>query len=278
MKTIHWGVIGVEEPGLNEVMNSEVVATVSEADALEVIQDERVNAVFLNNKAKKHVTFAIMAMKLGKPVMVKAPLAASYEDCIRIMNVSKDTGVPCFVQYHRRELEYFKKVKELVDGGAIGKVMNVQLRFSESGRGCFYEVAARQIDLLQQLFGIMVRAHGYTSNRQGEDDNVSACFLFDSGLTASGTWCFTGHDSAKEDRIEVIGDKGILLFSVFRYEPIHLINEQGSEHITIENPANVHLPIIKAVVEHLQGFGHCDCDCISAASVNWVMDKVLWRL
>ena len=79
-------------------------------------------------------------------------------------------------------------------------------------------------------------------------------------------------------RIEVIGDKGTMLFSVFTYDPILVINEEGSRSIRIKNPEHVQLPLIKNVTEHLQGFGLCTCDSLSATPANWVMDRILWKL
>lgn len=58
-------------------------------------------------------------------------MAASYEDCARINRISKETGVPCFVAYYRRYLPYFQKVRQLVEEGEIGNVINVQIRFAQ---------------------------------------------------------------------------------------------------------------------------------------------------
>ena len=109
------------------------------------------------------------------------------------------------------------------------------------------------------------------------EDCVSACFRFESGLPGSGSWCFVGHKSAKEDRIEVIGDKGMLCFSVYNYDPIQLVTSEGTTSITVPNPPYVQLPIIKAVIEDLQGIGVCSCTSVSATPVNWVMDRILGK-
>ena len=77
-----------------------------------------------------HATYAIMAMRAGKPVYVEKPLAANYDDCVRINRVSEQTGIPCFVAYYRRYLPYFKRVKEIITNKTIGEIMNVQIRFS----------------------------------------------------------------------------------------------------------------------------------------------------
>ena len=326
MKQINWGFIGCGEvtekksgPAFNEVEGSQVVAVVSRSenkarsyaerhhirkwytDAQELIDDPDVNAIYIATPPSSHATFAIMAMRAGKPVYIEKPLAASYNDCIRINRISEQTGVPCFVAYYRRYLPYFQKVKEIIENGTIGKVINVQIRFSVpprdldyknekelpwrlqpdiAGGGYFYDLAPHQIDLLQNIFGVITRAHGYPANRAHlykAEDTVSACFFFENGVTGSGSWCFVGHESAKEDRIEVIGDKGSLSFSVFTYEPIVLITSEGKQSITVPNPSYVQLPMIKHVIEHLQGIGHCDCTSISATPVNWVLDRVLWK-
>lgn len=326
MKQINWGFIGCGEvtekksgPAFNEVEGSQVVAVMSRSenkarsyaerhhirkwytDAQELIDDPDVNAIYIATPPSSHATFAIMAMRAGKPVYVEKPLAASYNDCIRINRISEQTGVPCFVAYYRRYLPYFQKVKEIIQNGTIGKVINVQLRFSVpprdldyknekelpwrlqpdiAGGGYFYDLAPHQIDLLQNIFGVITRAHGYPANRAHlykAEDTVSACFFFENGVTGSGSWCFVGHESAKEDCIEVIGDKGSLSFSVFTYEPIVLITSEGKQSITVPNPSYVQLPMIKHVIEHLQGIGHCDCTSISATPVNWVLDRVLWK-
>lgn len=324
MKEISWGFIGCGEvtekksgPAFNEVSGSHVEAVMSRTeekarsyagrhrikkwytDPNELITDPDVSAIYIATPPSSHATFAIMAMRAGKPVYVEKPLAASYEDCVRINRVSEQTGIPCFVAYYRRYLPYFQRVKEIITNGVVGKIINVQIRFSVpprdldykstdhlpwrlqpdvAGGGYFYDLAPHQLDLIQELFGVITRAHGYCANRAhlyNVEDTVSAVFEFESGVVGSGSWCFIGHQSAKEDCIEVIGDKGMLSFSVYNYDPIRLITTEGAVNINVENPPYVQLPIIKSVIEDLQGIGTCECTSVSATPVNWVMDRIL---
>ncbi len=325
VKTIRWGFIGCGEvtekksgPAFSIVPGSRVVAVMSRnkekarsyaerhgipkwfTDPQELVDDPDVDAVYIATPPSTHATFAIMAMKAGKPVYVEKPIASNYEDCCRINRIAEKTGVPCFVAYYRRLLPYFQKVKELIDSGSVGHVINVQIRFAVpprdldynrkdlpwrvqpdiAGGGYFYDLAPHQIDLLQQFFGPIIEAKGYKDNRGGlyeAEDTVSACFHFDSGLPGSGSWCFVAHESAKEDRIEIIGDRGQLCFSVFTYDPITLQTERGREELVVPNPEHVQLPMIQSVVEHLQGLSICECDSVSATSVNWVIDRILGK-
>ncbi len=269
-------------------------------DAQQLINNPDVNAVYIATPPSSHATFAIMAMKARKPVYVEKPLAASYDDCIRINRVSEQTGVPCFVAYYRRYLPYFIKVKQLVEQKVIGDVRTVQLFLAcpprdldydsaqlpwrlqpdISGGGYFYDLAPHQLDILQHIFGVITDAKGICTNRAHlyeTEDCVSACFQFENGLTGSASWCFVTHQSAKEDRIEVIGEKGKISFSVYNYDPILVVNEQGTRSIQVSNPPYVQLPIIRTVIEQLQGTGVCQCTSVSATPVNWVMDRILGK-
>ena len=326
LQEIRWGFIGCGEvtekksgPAFNQVEGSRVVAVMSRreekarsyaerhgiarwyTDPQALLNDPQVNAVYIATPPSTHATYAIMAMKSGKPVYVEKPMASNYEDCCRINRIAEKTGVPCFVAYYRRFLPYFDKVKELVQSGAVGHVVNVQIHFAVppreldynstnlpwrvqpdiAGGGYFYDLAPHQLDLLQTMFGPITEAEGFAANRGGlykTEDSVSACFKFANGLPGSGSWCFVAHESAKDDRIDIVGDKGSLTFSVFTYQPIVLQNEAGRQTFTVPNPTYVQLPLIRLVVEHLQGKAICTCDCVSATAVNWVVDRILHKL
>lgn len=326
MKEIRWGFIGCGEatekksgPAFGLVAGSRVVAVMSRNsekarsyaerngiprwydDAIRLVNDPEVNAVYIATPPSSHATYAIMAMKAGKPVYVEKPLAASYFDCQRINHVSEETGIKCYVAYYRRYLPYFQKVKDLLDAGAIGEVMNVQIRFAApprdldynksdlpwrvqkdiAGGGYFYDLAPHQFDLLQTFFGPITRAHGFCDNRGGlyqTEDTVSASFMFSNHLPGSGSWCFAAHESATTDRIELIGTQGQICFSVFTYEPIALHTEAGRQEIVVPNPEHVQLPLIQNIVEELQGIRPCTCDSISGTAVNWVLDRILRKL
>lgn len=271
------------------------------SDAQNLVTDPDVDAVYIATPPSTHSTYAVMALNAGKAVYVEKPLAINYDECLRINRVAAAQHQACFVAYYRRYLPYFNKVKELVNSGIIGKILTVQLRFAAppremdfskkdlpwrlqpdiAGGGYFYDLAPHQIDILQQLFGPIVEATGYPANRGGlyeTEDTVAATMRFHGGMPASGTWCFVAHESAREDRVLVIGDKGQLSFSVFTYNPIHIQNEQGEQHIRVENPRNVQYPLLKNIIEHLRGEGFCECDSVSATSTNWVIDRILGKI
>lgn len=326
LNTIKWGFIGCGEvtekksgPAFSLIEGSEVVAVMSRdkekarsyakrnnipryySDPISLINDSEVNAVYIATPPSSHATFALMAMRAGKPVYVEKPLTASYEDCLRINRVSEQTGVPCFAAYYRRYLPYFQKVKELANSGDIGKVLSVQIRFAvppreldynqknlpwrlqpdiAGGGGYFYDLAPHQLDLLQDMFGPIIEAEGYGANMAGlykVQDTFNACFRFHNGITGSGSWCFVAHESARTDRIEIVGDKGMICFSVYDYTPVALHTLRGREELFLPNPPHVQLPLIQSIVNHLRGGEPCLCDSVSVTPTNWVMDRILGK-
>ena len=98
-KIIKWGFIGCGEvtkkksgPAFQKVEGSEVVAVMSRDgakakayakergikkwydDAQELIDDPEVNAIYIATPPSSHATYAIMAMKAGKPAYIEKPL------------------------------------------------------------------------------------------------------------------------------------------------------------------------------------------------------------
>ena len=158
-KIIKWGFIGCGDvtkhksgPAFQKAEGSKVVAVLSldgkkakayaqergisrwYDDAQELIDDPEVNAVYIATPPSSHATYAVMAMKAGKPVYIEKPMAQTYEECARINRISRETGVPCFVAYYRRHLPYIITVKELVEHGAIDNVINIQIRLPQPPR------------------------------------------------------------------------------------------------------------------------------------------------
>ena len=223
---IRWGVIGCGEatekksgPAFQQIRGSKIEAVMSRSaeraqsyaerhgikkwytNVMDIIDDPNVNAIYIATPPSSHATYAIMAIRAGKPVYIEKPMAATYEDCIRINRACEETGVPCFVAYYRRYLPYFKKVEELIP--RVGKVINVHIRLAQpprefdgstgeampwrvqaniAGGGYFYDLAPHQLDLLQHYFGYIIEAKGYTANRGGlydAEDSISATFRFE---------------------------------------------------------------------------------------------------
>ncbi|MDD3955997.1 MAG: Gfo/Idh/MocA family oxidoreductase [Proteiniphilum sp.] len=321
---IHWGFIGcgnVTEkksgPAFSKVEGSDVVAVMRRDidkakdyarrhgvgkwydNAADLINDPQVNAVYVATPPGSHAEHAIAAMRAGKPVYVEKPMAASYEECCRMNQVSAETGIPCFVAYYRRTLPYFLRVKQLIDDGLLGEISTVQIRFAIppyatdydrenlswrvkkeiAGAGYFYDLASHQFDLLDFLFGEIAQTEGFSDNRAGlydVEDTVAAAFRFHSGIVGSGSWSFVAPQDTRTDRIDVVGTKGKLSFSTFDFSTILLESASGIQEFSEANPENIQYYLIQQIVNYLNGRGELPVSTgATAQRTNCIMDEIL---
>ncbi len=323
LNEIHWGIIGcgnVTElksgPAFNKVEHSRLVAVMRRnaalaedyakrhgvpkwySDAELLINDPEVNAVYIATPPDTHASYAIAAMKAGKPVYVEKPMARNYQECQEMNRVSEETGMPLFVAYYRRTLPAFLKVKELIDDGIIGKPLTVNIRLHKSsgekdqffekqswhvnpeiaGGGYFYDLASHQFDFLDFLFGPINEVHGIARNIAGfypAEDTVSAAFAFDSGVTGTGSWCFVVAKGNDEDIIEINGTKGKLTFSSFQHGDVKLTTPEGRVSFSFQNPENIQHHLIRQVVQELRGEGKCVSTGYSAARTSLVLEEIV---
>lgn len=190
---VKWGIIGCGDvteiksgPAFQKVDHSELIAVMRRNgekaadyakrhnvpkwydDADKLIHDPDINAIYIATPPSTHAAYAIKSMKAGKPTYVEKPMAMNADECQKMLDVSKETGVPLFVAYYRRALPYFVKLKELMDMHAIGDVKTINLILhlpakpeeldgsagwrvdpSISGGGHFHDLAAHQLDYLE---------------------------------------------------------------------------------------------------------------------------------
>ncbi len=75
-----------------------------------------------------HFEPAIKAMKLGYDVLLEKPMAVTVEDCIELVNTSKETGKILQICHVLRHTKFFRKIHEIIRSGRIGKIVNISLR------------------------------------------------------------------------------------------------------------------------------------------------------
>lgn len=268
-------------------------------DADQIINHPLINAVYIATPVKFHAPYAIQAMEAGKAVYLEKPMALNYKQCLELKEVSIKTGSKLFVAYYRRSLDYFIKIKELINNNLIGKVKSVTISLHKparkedydknnlpwrvipelSGAGYFYDLACHQFDLMQFLFGPIVKAKGHTENKAGlyqAEDTVSAKWTFASGIKGTGNWSFVCQDFEKEDKIIITGLKGNIEFSTFDFSPIKLQADNNTQMFNYEPPAHIQMPFIKTIINDLTGRGISDADLDSAINTSKVMEDIIY--
>jgi predicted dehydrogenase len=262
-------------------------------DADRLIRDPEVDAVYVATPPGSHLEHALRVAAAGKPCYVEKPMARSYGECRRMIEAFAPAKLPLFVAYYRRALPRFVRTKELLDGGAIGRVTGCQYRMSrvhkpssapqwrldaeQSGGGLFLDVGSHVLDLLDHLLGAFVEYGGTarSTGATGVEDVVAVHFRTNSGVVGAASWNFAA--SVNEERLEIDGTEGRLAMEVLGYSPL-VLTRAGSaspELIDLPDPPHIQQPLIQTVVDALLGRGACPCTGVSAARTSAVMDAAL---
>ncbi|MET0616747.1 MAG: Gfo/Idh/MocA family oxidoreductase, partial [Luteibacter sp.] len=145
-----------------------------------------------------------------------------------------------------------------------------------SGGGIFVDIGCHTLDILDFLLGPIVEARGMVSHQMdayAAEDTVAMAFRLGSGVLGTGLWNFCA--DRREDRVEIVGDRGRLVFATFGDGPIRLEGGDRVEEIRIANPGHIQQPMIESIVAELTGKGRCPSTAETGARTSWVMDQVL---
>jgi predicted dehydrogenase len=264
------------------------------ADA--IINDPAIDAVYIATLTDTHAHYALRCAAAGKAIYCEKPMGMTYAQCNEMIGAARAAKVPLWVAFYRRALPRYRKLKELLDGGAIGQVRLVMSRHFEiagqtsspeaqphwrtdpslSGGGLFFEGACHTLDSLDYFFGPIEEVRGFAANRAGlhrAEDLVAASYRFASGVFGSGAWCYSADQS--QEMNEIVGDKGRIVYQTTKPTPIKLYRGDSVEEFKIDDPPHVHQPMIQSIVDEMNGLGRCVSTGETAARTSWVMDRLL---
>jgi predicted dehydrogenase len=322
MDKINWGIIGCGDvtelksgPAFNRVPHSALVAVMRRdaakaedyarrhhvprwyADAAQLIADPEVNAIYIATPPSSHSAYAMAALQAGKYVYVEKPMANDYAAARQVADTAEAKNSKLVVAHYRREQPRFKKIKQLIDDEAIGKILLTRLELSKppmtkeemadpktgwrvipsiAGGGLFHDLATHQLDLMYYFFGPAKKITGIATNQGGlyaADDMVAGNILFENGTAFSGTWCFNAAAAVECDRCEIIGTEGKIRFSIFSGNTVSLLSLGNDQPTTLSFDPIQHVqqPMIEATVRFFLGEGpNPDSGREGAEIMRWI--------
>ena len=92
----------------------------------DLLNDSNVDAVHINTPIPDHAYQSIKALKAGKHVACTVPMATSIEDCKKIVDLVKKTGLRYMMMETVVYAREYLFMKELLDAGNLGKLQFVQ--------------------------------------------------------------------------------------------------------------------------------------------------------
>lgn len=89
-------------------------------------KDKFCDAVILATGDDMHFEPMELAMKKGYDILLEKPMSNKVEECIDIVKMAEKYGVKVMVCHVLRYTPFFSKLKELIDSGIIGEVVDIQ--------------------------------------------------------------------------------------------------------------------------------------------------------
>ena len=192
-----------------------------------------IDGVILVTPNAVHCEQAVLASQYGKHVFVDKPIANTIAHGKEIITACQKAGVVLMVGHHMRRSAGFRKLKELIDGGAIGKPIQVEANVSHSGgfaltpekfrwrgddSGCpvapLMTLGIHQVDILRYLLGPIKTVFSYFNKlyipAPNEDVTATVC-RFESGVLG---YLGSNYASPKALWTYVYGTEANLLCSV----------------------------------------------------------------
>ena len=161
---------GVADPstnGIERARQHNPAARVHE-DYRSLVADPAVDWVLIGSWNSQHARHAIAALEAGKHVFCEKPLATTIEDCHAIRDAHRRSGRMFAVGFVLRYSPHYVRLKELLESGAIGKVISLEFnetlgfnhggyflsdwrRLRANGGPALLEKCCHDVDLIQWL-------------------------------------------------------------------------------------------------------------------------------
>jgi len=211
-----------------------------------------IDAVCICTPSGYHADQAIRALQSGKHVAIEKPMALCTQDADRIISACKNSGRLCTVILQNRFSDDVDRVKNLIDGGAFGKLVFCDLymkywrddeyyrqkswrgTLSLDGGGALMNQGIHGVDLLHYLVGdstvLTARCKTVLHDIEAEDMAI-AMLEFENGaegVIEASTCAYPGF----ERRLEIIGTKGSVIFKENRIERL-MIEGKGAEKFDV---------------------------------------------
>ena len=206
----------------------------------ELLADEAIEAVSVCVANNAHAEMTIKALEAGKHVLCEKPMAVTLDDCIRMVSKAEEKGKFLMIGQNQRFARAHVRAKELIEQGAIGKVITFKTTFGHGGpetwsvdsgpnnwffdkkraaMGAMADLGVHKTDLIQYLLNDRITettAKVTTLDKKdsngeliGVDDNAICIYRMESGIigTMTASWTYYGEE---DNSTYIYGTDGIM--------------------------------------------------------------------
>jgi D-xylose 1-dehydrogenase (NADP+, D-xylono-1,5-lactone-forming) len=186
-----------------------------------VLEDPDVDAVYVALPNALHVEWATRALEAGKHVLVEKPFSTRPEEVEATFDLAERAGLVLMEAFMYRHQPQAKRLKELVDEGAIGELRLVRAQFSfdltrtvdvrldaELGGGALLDVGAYCVNVSRLVAGEPEVVHAeQVVGPTGVDLRFAGVMRFPGDVLGHFD---CGFDLPRRHEVEVAGSEGLL--------------------------------------------------------------------
>ena len=214
------------------------------SDAHDLLADPEIKAVLVCSSTDTHADMVIAAAEKGKHIFCEKPVDLTVAKVKKALAAAKKAGVTLQVGFNRRFDHNFRRVRDLVNQGAIGEphILRITSRdpappspeYVKVSGGIFLDMTIHDFDMARYLAGsdaVEVYAKGAVLvdpaiGKAGDVDTAVVTITFQNG-------CIGVIDNSRkatygyDQRVEVFGSKGALSCANDTPTSVVLSNEIG---------------------------------------------------
>ncbi len=202
------------------------------SDGHKLLEDARVEAVYIATPHPFHAEWAIKAAEAGKHVLVEKPMGLNHPEAMAVVEAARANDIFLLEGYMYRCHPQTQRLVELIRDGAIGQVRMIQADFSfdfpfdpshrllsqELGGGGILDVGGYPVSLARLVAGVAVgkdfdepsevKGVAHIGAVSRVDEYTTASLKFQSGIIAQ---VGTGVQVNMENVARIYGSKGWIL-------------------------------------------------------------------
>lgn len=191
-----------------------------------LLSDPDVEAVYNPLPNHLHADWTIAAMRAGKHVLCEKPMTCNSDEILPIIKARDECGVYVEEAFMVRDHLQWQVVRELIDGGRIGTVRDVQMSYShfsqdpddirfsvEAGGGSLMDVGCYCVAMMRFIFNgepQRVMAATRSPSADAVDHVTTAMLEFEQG---HGSF-FCSIRASRSQLVQIVGDAGWIRLEV----------------------------------------------------------------
>jgi UDP-2-acetamido-3-amino-2,3-dideoxy-glucuronate N-acetyltransferase len=200
-------------PNLKPYINAKIYT-----DYADMLRDGDIRAVAISTPAATHYEMVRRALEEGKHVYVEKPLCLSEREGVELNALARAKSLVLMVGHLLQYHSAFLKLKELIDGGELGKIQYIYSNRLNLGRirreeNILWSFAPHDISMILSMAGEMpsrVSTSGGNYLHAEIADVTLSSLAFQNGINAHifVSWLHP----YKEQKLIVVGDRGMAVF------------------------------------------------------------------